>query len=85
MSFRNCSVENVPKPDVLVFNTNQCREVQDWFGWYANEFNVPVVGISTPRTVGEVTNDHITFIAQQMERLIESLEKISNITFDIKN
>ena len=77
-------IRNVPKPDVLVFNTNQCREVQDWFGWYANEFKVPVVGISTPRTVGEVTNDHITFIAQQMERLIESLEKISNITFDIK-
>ncbi|NVM34483.1 MAG: 2-hydroxyacyl-CoA dehydratase [Candidatus Lokiarchaeota archaeon] len=77
-------IESVPKPDVLVFNTNQCREVQDWFGWYANEFNVPLVGISTPRTVGEVTNDHINFIAQQMEDLIESLGKISAITFDIK-
>ncbi|MFX0000397.1 MAG: 2-hydroxyacyl-CoA dehydratase subunit D [Candidatus Hermodarchaeota archaeon] len=77
-------IKSVPKPDVLVFNTNQCREVQDWFGWYANEFNVPLVGISTPRTVGEVTNDHITFIAQQMESLIGSLEKISTIAFDIK-
>jgi benzoyl-CoA reductase/2-hydroxyglutaryl-CoA dehydratase subunit BcrC/BadD/HgdB len=77
-------IKSVPKPDVLVFNTNQCREVQDWFGWYANEYNVPIVGISTPRTVGVVTNDHITFIAQQMEGLTESLEKISNTTFDIK-
>ncbi|MFW9875842.1 MAG: 2-hydroxyacyl-CoA dehydratase, partial [Candidatus Thorarchaeota archaeon] len=41
-------IKNVPKPDVLIFNTNQCREVQDWFGWFANEFNVPLVGISTP-------------------------------------
>ena len=77
-------IKNVPKPNVLVFNTNQCREVQDWFGWYANKFNVPIIGISTPRTVGEVTNDHIDFIAQQMKRLVESLEKISAITFDIK-
>ncbi|MCK4778549.1 MAG: 2-hydroxyacyl-CoA dehydratase [Candidatus Lokiarchaeota archaeon] len=76
-------IKSVPKPDVLVFNTNQCREVQDWFGWFANEFNVPLVGISTPRNVGEVTTSHITFITHQMEDLIKSLEKISNITFDI--
>jgi len=24
-------IKSVPRPDVLVFNTNQCREVQDWF------------------------------------------------------
>ncbi|MFX1567724.1 MAG: 2-hydroxyacyl-CoA dehydratase subunit D [Promethearchaeota archaeon] len=77
-------IKSVPKPDVLVFNTNQCREVQDWFDWYSNEFNVPVVGISTPRTVGEVTNEHIAFITKQMEGLVKSLEKISTITFDLK-
>jgi len=77
-------IKSIPKPDILVFNTNQCREVQDWFSWYSNEFNVPIVGISTPRTVGEVTNDHIKFIAQQMEDLVESLEKISPIPFDFK-
>ncbi len=76
-------IKSVPKPDVLVFNTNQCREVQDWFGWFANEFKAPLVGISTPRTVGEVTNEHITFIAQQMEKLVELLEKISSNKFDI--
>jgi benzoyl-CoA reductase/2-hydroxyglutaryl-CoA dehydratase subunit BcrC/BadD/HgdB len=27
-------IEDIPKPDVLVFNTNQCRDVQDWFSWY---------------------------------------------------
>ncbi|MFX1420101.1 MAG: 2-hydroxyacyl-CoA dehydratase subunit D [Promethearchaeota archaeon] len=75
-------IKSVPKPDVLVFNTNQCREVQDWFGWFANEFNVPLVGISTPRTVGEVTNAHITFIATQMENLVNHLEKISTIKFE---
>lgn len=76
-------IKNVPKPDVLVFNTNQCREVQDWFDWYANEFKVPLVGISTPRNVGEITDNHITFIAKQMEELINPLETISVTNFDI--
>jgi benzoyl-CoA reductase/2-hydroxyglutaryl-CoA dehydratase subunit BcrC/BadD/HgdB len=76
-------IKRIPKPDVLVFNTNQCREVQDWFAWYANEFNVPLFGISTPRTVGEITNAHITFIAEQMERLVEDLEKVSKTSYDL--
>ncbi len=75
-------IKSTPKPDVLVFNTNQCREVQDWFAWYANEFKVPLLGISTPRTVGEITDSHITFIAHQMEELVEDLEKIATISYD---
>jgi len=76
-------IKSIPKPDVLVFNTNQCREVQDWFSWFANEFKAPLVDISTPRSVGTVTNSHIKFIAQQMEKIIEPLEKISTIRFNI--
>jgi len=76
-------IKSVPKPDVLVFNTNQCREVQDWFGWFANEFKVPLVGISTPRTINEVTNELITFIAHQMDELTQQLEQISTTKFDI--
>ena len=49
-------IEGVPKPDVLVFNTNQCRDVQDWFAWYARKFDVPLVGVHTHRGVSEVTD-----------------------------
>jgi benzoyl-CoA reductase/2-hydroxyglutaryl-CoA dehydratase subunit BcrC/BadD/HgdB len=77
------NIKSIPKPDVLVFNTNQCREVQDWFGWFANEFKVPLMGISTPRTIGEVTKAHITFIATQMKELIADLEKVSTVDFEI--
>ncbi|MFX0024378.1 MAG: 2-hydroxyacyl-CoA dehydratase, partial [Candidatus Hermodarchaeota archaeon] len=77
-------IRSIPKPDVLVFNTNQCREVQDWFAWYANEFKVPLFGISTPRTVGEITNSHIKFIAEQMEGLVEDLDRVSNTNYDLK-
>mmetsp|Transcript_1547 Transcript_1547/g.1060 ORF Transcript_1547/g.1060 Transcript_1547/m.1060 type:complete len:415 (-) Transcript_1547:7353-8597(-) len=76
-------IESVPKPDVLVYNTNQCRDVQDWFSWYADEFKVPILGINTYRGVKDVTDMHIAGIAQQMEALVPSLEEISSKKFDL--
>lgn len=76
-------IESIPKPDVLAFNTNQCRDVQDWFAWFANEFDAPLVGINTHRGVKDVTESHIHSIASQMEDMIEPLEKISGIQFDM--
>jgi len=76
-------IENIPKPDVLVFNTNQCRDVQDWFGWYAREFKVPMMGIHTHRGVKDVSDNHVSSIKQQMEEMIEPLEKISGNKFDM--
>ncbi|MCK4644851.1 MAG: 2-hydroxyacyl-CoA dehydratase [Candidatus Aminicenantes bacterium] len=76
-------IEGVPKPDVLVYNTNQCRDVQDWFGWYSRELNVPALGISTYRNIGEITEYHLQSIVQQIKDLIPPLEKISGNTFDI--
>jgi benzoyl-CoA reductase/2-hydroxyglutaryl-CoA dehydratase subunit BcrC/BadD/HgdB len=76
-------IESVPKPDVLVFNTNQCRDVQDWFAWYSREFEAPIVGIHTHRGVMDVTESHISSIATQMENMIDPLEEISGNRFDL--
>jgi benzoyl-CoA reductase/2-hydroxyglutaryl-CoA dehydratase subunit BcrC/BadD/HgdB len=76
-------IEGVPKPDVLVFNTNQCRDVQDWLAWYARELNVPIMGISTFRNIGEITDDVLVGIVQQIKHLIPRLEKISGNKLDI--
>ncbi len=76
-------IDSVPKPDVLVFNTNQCRDVQDWFNWYGEKFKVPVIGIYTHRNVGDVSEAHITSVAKQMEALIEPLAKVSGQAFDM--
>jgi benzoyl-CoA reductase/2-hydroxyglutaryl-CoA dehydratase subunit BcrC/BadD/HgdB len=77
------NIKSIPKPDVLIFNTNQCREVQDWLRWYANEFNVPLLGIFTHRGINEITDTQVKSIAQQMKDLIMPLEKISGKKFDI--
>jgi len=65
-------IESVPKPDVLVFNTNQCRDVKDWFAWYSRKFNVPLLGVHTPREIGEITDDHLQSIAKEIEALDRS-------------
>jgi benzoyl-CoA reductase/2-hydroxyglutaryl-CoA dehydratase subunit BcrC/BadD/HgdB len=81
---RAYGIESIPKPDVLVFNTNQCRDVQDWFAWYAREFDAPLVGIHTHRGVGDVTESHVDSIAKQMEEMIGPLEEIAGSKLDLE-
>jgi len=76
-------IESIPRPDVLVYNTNQCRDVQDWFNWYAKRFNVPLVGIETYRNVPEVTPAHITSISRQMENIVQPLEEVAGRKLDM--
>ena len=54
-------IESVPKPDILVFNTNQCRDVQDWFDFFAKKYNVPSIGVSGNVGVKNVTIDDYFF------------------------
>ncbi len=75
-------IQNIPKPDILIFNTNQCRDVRDWFKYYATEYKVPLIGIYTHRNLNDVTDTHISSISQQLEEIIEPLEKVSEISFD---
>lgn len=77
-------ITGIPKPDVLVFNTNQCRDVQDWFSWYGEKFNAPVLGVYTHRNVGNVSDALVSSITKQMQELADSLEKISGKSLDLK-
>ena len=76
-------IEAVPKPDVLVYNTNQCRDVQDWLAWYGRHWSRPVVGVECYRGVGEVTDVHVAGIAGQMKGMVPFLETVSGQKFDI--
>jgi len=76
-------MSGVPKPDVLVYNTNQCRDVQDWFAFYQREFRVPLVGIDTMRGVGDITSDHLTGLIAQHRALVPILAEVSGRAFDL--
>jgi benzoyl-CoA reductase/2-hydroxyglutaryl-CoA dehydratase subunit BcrC/BadD/HgdB len=76
-------LESIPKADVLVYNTNQCRDVQDWFAFYAREWNVPLLGVHTHRNIKAVEDYHIADLVSQMKAMIPSLEEVSGSRFDI--
>lgn len=71
-----------PKADVLVFNTNQCRDVKDWFQFYAREWNVPCIGIHTPRSLGPLNEPVIEDVAKQIEGLVPTLEQVAGQKLD---
>lgn len=76
-------IDRPPKPDVLVYNTSQCRDVQDWMYWYHRELGVPVLGIQTHRGIPEITDTHVRSVSSQMQEMIEPLEKIGGRKFDM--
>ncbi len=73
----------VPKPDVLVFNTNQCRDVQDWFSWYARELGVPIVGVASPFNVDHLTEAHEDCVAKQIRAMVPTLEEVAGHSLDM--
>ena len=73
----------IPRADLLVYNTNQCRDVQDWLAFYQREWGVPLIGIDTQRGLGDITRDHLDGLIAQHKALIPTLEKISGQAFDL--
>jgi len=75
--------KSVPAPDILVFNTNQCHEVGDWFNFYAKHFKVPILGIRTPLCINELSASIIDGVAEQLKSLVPEIEKVAKQKFDI--
>ncbi|MCP4898252.1 MAG: 2-hydroxyacyl-CoA dehydratase [bacterium] len=80
---RAFGIEAVPKPDVLVYNTNQCRDVQDWLAFYQREFDVPLIGIETPRSISHLSREMIDGLIAQYTALTPTLQEISGTSFDL--
>jgi benzoyl-CoA reductase/2-hydroxyglutaryl-CoA dehydratase subunit BcrC/BadD/HgdB len=79
---RAYGLAEAPRPDVLVYCTNQCKDVMHWFAWYARRWNVPLLGIHPPNHVPEVLPEHIEDVANQYRRMIEQLEAIAGRRLD---
>lgn len=75
-------IPHPPRPDILVYSTNQCHEVQDWFSFYAKEFNVPCFGIHPPWKVGTISDKQNEYVKSQLLELIGFLESHSGEKFD---
>jgi benzoyl-CoA reductase/2-hydroxyglutaryl-CoA dehydratase subunit BcrC/BadD/HgdB len=71
-----------PRADLLLFNTNQCREVRDWLEFYGREWNVPVVGVTSFRELDAVEDHHVDAVARQLEALVPTLESVAGKRLD---
>ena len=76
-------IQSIPKPDVLLYNTNQCRDVYDWARFYGKEFNAPVLGINTPRSLNVAREDIVKSVTSQLQQMVPELEKVAGRRFDI--
>lgn len=79
---KHYSLDSIPKPDLIVYSTNQCREVQDWFTYFSNEFKCPIAGIHPPRYLGEIKKSDIEDVANQYKDMIPVCEETSGKKFD---
>ncbi len=75
-------IEGIPRPDILVYNTNQCRDVQEWFSYFGRQFNAPVVGIDSPRSVRHLNEAIVRDVQYQMEALVPHLERVTGEPLD---
>lgn len=75
-------MKGIPRPDLLVYNTNQCREVEDWFTFYAETLKIPIIGIHPPRYLDEVTADETDLVIKQFKKMIPVCEQVSGIKYD---
>jgi benzoyl-CoA reductase/2-hydroxyglutaryl-CoA dehydratase subunit BcrC/BadD/HgdB len=75
-------LSELPRPDVLVYNTSQCRDVQEWFQYYGRAYDVPVLGITPPRSISTMTPEIVADVAYQMRQLVDPLAQISGTPFD---
>ncbi|MFI4963334.1 MAG: 2-hydroxyacyl-CoA dehydratase subunit D [Legionellales bacterium] len=80
---KHYGLDGPPRPDIIVYNTNQCREVQDWFSYFGKEMGCPVVGICPPRHLDEVKQEAIDDVATQFKNMIPVCEQVSGKKFDI--
>lgn len=71
-----------PVPDVLVYNNQQCLEVQYWFEALGRKLNRPVLGIHTPHLLGEVTEATLDYQVSQLREVARRLEGIAGAPMD---
>jgi benzoyl-CoA reductase/2-hydroxyglutaryl-CoA dehydratase subunit BcrC/BadD/HgdB len=82
---KHYGLESIPTPDLIVYNTNQCREVEDWFSYYSSYFKCPVIGITPPRYLDEITNEELSLVVAQFKNMIPVCEKVSGRKFDLQS
>ncbi len=71
----------LPRPHLLVSNTNNCALLAKWFDVYRREWNVPHFVLDVPFCYGPQSAEGLDYILDQFSELIGTVERLSGQTF----
>lgn len=76
-------ISGPPRPDVVVYSTNNGHSLIRWFEYYGSHYDVPVFGLHPPAALGDVDRIEVDAAVQQMLRLTSRLEEATGTRLDI--
>ncbi|MCG8565223.1 MAG: 2-hydroxyacyl-CoA dehydratase family protein [Desulfobacterales bacterium] len=79
---KDSPVGGLPRPDLLISNTNNCALLVKWFNVYERRFSIPHFTLDVPFCYESQTRDHHTYIRNQYLELIDLIQRMSGQTFD---
>lgn len=77
-------VGKLPKPDLLFASNNICQTVVYWYRVLAHHFKIPLILFDTPYVFDDLQAPDLTYMVQQLEEMIPTLEAVSRRRFDEK-
>jgi len=72
----------MPRPHLLVSNTNNCSLLAKWFDVYHRMWGTPHFILDIPFCYEEQTHDDFTYIRGQFADLVRTIEELSGQRFD---
>jgi 2-dehydropantoate 2-reductase len=72
-----------PRPDLVVYNTNNGHSLIPWFEYYGGHFCVPVFGLHPTAALGDIDRIDVESAVNQMLRLTCGLEQVAGAKLDI--
>ena len=76
-------ISGPPRPDMVVYSTNNGHSLIRWFEYYGGHYGVPVFGLHPPAALGEIDRIDVDAAVHQMLRLASRLEQVTGSRLDI--
>jgi benzoyl-CoA reductase/2-hydroxyglutaryl-CoA dehydratase subunit BcrC/BadD/HgdB len=77
-------IGGLPRPDLLVSNTNNCSLLVKWFDVYHRELNIPHYILDVPFCYEPQSEKNLHYIMDQFQDLISVVEDMTGQVFDVE-
>ncbi|MBD3215151.1 MAG: 2-hydroxyacyl-CoA dehydratase [Candidatus Lokiarchaeota archaeon] len=78
----NSPIGGLPKPDLLISNTNNCSLLVKWFDVYHRKYDVPHFILDVPFCYKKQKEKDLEYIVQQYKDLITLIEELTGQDFN---